>query len=83
MASGTIRQFHLVVLVAVSRGNVTRGDDFEYHIVGRGRHVSEAVYLLEGNSYVELHRDGTVTPTDAGRQYLAKRTSQFSDTVNA
>lgn len=71
--SGVVRQYHLMVLRLVRAGHVARSPDFEYRCPPRARHVTEAVYLLEGLGHVRLHLDGTVTLTDAGTAYLVRR----------
>lgn len=73
MRSGVIRQYHLLVLRLVAGGTVGRSPDFEYRCPSRGRHVTEAVYLLEGQGMVQLHDDGSVTATAAGVAYLERR----------
>ena len=73
MASGTLRAVHVTVLHAVVYGSVSRGDDYEYHVDSRARHVSEAVYALEAFGYVHLGHDGSVSVTPAGTLYLFKR----------
>lgn len=73
MASGTLRRFHLEILYRVAARDVTRGLDFEYHLRGRKRHVTEAVYLLESFKLVTLTKAGGVFVTDRGVEYLVKR----------
>jgi hypothetical protein len=63
------------VLTKIIDGDVQRTPDLRYEALrvhGRSNNLpgdcTDAVYHLEDLNLVELHHDGTVTPTTAGRR---------------
>lgn len=74
-----LRPRQLVVLGAITRGEVHRDERFEYVWDNQEidnfshRTVSQTVYILEDLGFIVLFTDGRLEPTAAGRAAVVPR----------